>query len=94
MQLGSVFFRIVISVVVVVVVQIGVLLEAVGPFCEAAVRITILLEEVRIGTLSDRSSSSCSSGQYSFGCSWPILRSSSSDQYSFERNSGQYSFWS
>jgi hypothetical protein len=88
-QFGSVFFRIVIAVIV--VVQISVLLGAVGPFCEAAVRITIFLEEVRIGTLSDRSSSSGSSDQYSFGGSWSILQSNSSDQYSFGGSSDQYS---
>ena len=124
-QFGSVFFRIVIAVVV--VVQISVLLAAVGPFCEAAVRITILLEEVRIvvaivavrasilsdavgpfcevavrinillnairvNILSGRSSSSTSSsGQYSFGASCPILRSSCSDEHSFEGKSGRYS---
>jgi hypothetical protein len=69
-KFGSVPFRIVVAVVA---VRASTLSDAVGPFCEVAVRINILLNAIRVSILSGRSSSSTSSsGQYSFGGSCPI----------------------
>ena len=91
MQFESVFFRVVVAVVL--VVRVSILLGAVGPFCEVSVLTSTLLNAVRVGILAGRSrSSTCSFDQYSLGISWRILQSRSSEQYSFGGSSDQYSF--
>ena len=86
------FFIPVAVVVVVVLVRVSVLLRQLSQFVYVAVRINTFLNAIRISILSGRSSSSASSsGQYSFGGSWPILRSISADEHSFECSSGRYS---
>ena len=90
--MGSVFFQVVLAVIL---IRASALLDAIGTFCKVAVRISVLLGAVRISILSDRnSSSSSSSDQCSFGGSWSILRSGSSDHIFFGRSSDQYPFGS